>query len=375
VRMTAPDATFLRWGAANFILHSDYHASVGEGAYSSSPIGTGPFQLTDWVRGQSLSLAAFEDYFEGRPFLDGITIRVLTEPSARAAALSDGSTDATFQLDLRDALDVAEDPAFTTFEMPGLDCNHFPLNNLHPVLSNRSVRRGMMYALDRERMVDEIYQGAATIATSHLTPALEQWYEPDVPRYSYDVERAVEVLEEGGWTAGGDGIRQREGERLSFTCTTIAGDERRRRQAELAREMFATVGIEMNLEESDVASILDGMRTATLDASLFNWTYGGWNGDPDTRSTLHSGAFNNFSNYYDGRIDARLINGLAEMDQESRRLIYGQIQRIVAEEVPFLYVMFWHVFFHFSGRVGGLPESARFGPRLFRLLREVWLEE
>jgi peptide/nickel transport system substrate-binding protein len=375
VRMTAADATFLRWGAAKAILPSEYHERVGAGPYSASPIGTGPFRFADWARGQSITLEAFDDYFEGRPMIDRITFRVLTDQSARAAALRDGEVDAAFDLQLRDALDLTNLAEFTTFALPGLDLNHFPLNNQHPVLSDRAIRRAMMYALDRDRMIDEIYSGAATPATSHLSPVLEQWYEPDVPRYPTDRDRAIEVLEEAGWTVGGDGVREREGTRLSFICTTIAGDERRRRQAEMAREMLADVGIEMQLAESDVPSILEGMRTGELDASLFNWTYGGWNGDPDTRSTLHSGAFNNFHHFHDGRVDARLLNGLTTMEHQARREIYGQIQRIVAEEVPFLFIMFWHGFYHFGPRVGGLPESARWGLRLFRLTREMWVSE
>ena len=102
------------------------------------------------------------------------------------------------------------------------------------------------------------------------------------------------MLDGAGWTAGSDGIRAKDGQNLSFTITTISGDQARRPIAELAQLMFADVGVDVQLEEAPVATILQGMREGTMDASLYNWTYGSAV-EPDPFSTLHSTGGNNFA--------------------------------------------------------------------------------
>ena len=82
---------------------------------------------------------------------------------------------------------------------------------------------------------------------------------------------------------------------MSFTCTTITGDTARRPIAELAQQMLKEVGVDMQLQEAPVSAILEGMRNGTMDASLFNWTYGSV--DPDPSSTLRSDGGSNFCRY------------------------------------------------------------------------------
>ncbi len=376
VRLKEPDAAFSPHVASTMIVPAHYHGEIGEDAFKSKPIGTGPFKLKEWRAAEFTEVEAFEDHFRGRPHLDSIRLNVVPEASVRAIALETGDADTSvWPLVIEDSLRLAEDERFTTYVTSGLALNHFPLNNTHPILSDKRVRQAMMHAIDRQAVIDDIFSGAAKIATANLSPALEAYYTPDVPQYPYDPERAAALLEEAGWTLGGNEIREKDGQRLTFTCTTITGDQARRPEAEVVQQYLREVGIDMQLKEAPVATILEQMRAGTMDASLFNWTYGGDQGDPDAMVTLRSNGVNNFSHFTNDRVDQLLQQGLTALDKEQRAQTYKEIQQIVAEEVPFLYMMFWDIYTVFSDRIQGLPQELLTPEEVYTRAYTFWIDE
>ena len=373
VNMSEPNAAFLRVTATNFIVPAHYHSEVGEETYRTAPIGTGAFTLKEWRPAEFTELEAFDDHFRGRPNIDVLRLDVVPEPSVRAIALETGDADsAVWPLLVENNLRFVDDPGFTVYRTATLAVNHFPLNNETPVLSDKRVRQAMMYAIDRQQVIDDIFSGAAVVAQTNLSPALDFYFNPDTAQYPYDVDQAMVLLDEAGWVPGDDGVRVQDDARLSFTCTVISGDQARRPEAEVVQQYLAAVGIEMILEEAPVASILEGMRTGTMECSLFNWTYGA--ADPDASATLLSDGGNNFSQFRNERVDELMKAGLVEPDPDKRKVIYDEIQDIVAEEVPFIYMMYWDWFNVFSGRVKGLPETALNGSNLYRKANEWWVE-
>src|SRR5690606_31631519 len=132
-------------------------------------IGTGPFKLQEWRAAEFTVVEAFEDHFRGRPHLDTIRLNVVPEASVRAIALETGDADnSVWPLVTEDELRLAETGMFTTFVTSALAVNHFPLNNGHPALADKNVRKAMMHAIDRQAVIDDIFSGAATLATSNL---------------------------------------------------------------------------------------------------------------------------------------------------------------------------------------------------------------
>ena len=356
ITMAQPNAAFLVNAATSWIVPADYHAEVGEDTYRTAPIGTGAFKLKEWVAAEYTLLEANEDYFLGRANVDFLRQEVVPEPSVRAIALETGDAHyATWPLLVEDSIRLRDSgEGYQVFATPANSVKHFPLNNDNPVLSDKHVRQAMMHALDRQRIIDDLWNGAAEIATANLTPSAP-YYNPNVKTYDYNPDTAMALLEEAGWTVGDDGVREKDGAKLSFTCTTITGDQARRPIAELAQQLFKEVGIEMLLEEAPVASITEAMRKGEMDASLYNWTYGSAV-DPDASTTLRSDGANNFSHFKNDRVDELMDAGLVEIDPEKRRQYYDEIQEIVAEEVPFLFLQYDSWFDVFRPEVTGLPE-------------------
>ncbi len=379
VTLEQPNAAFLTRAGQAGIVAEHHHGKIGEDAYKADPVGTGPWVLKEWRAAEFTECEAFADYWEGAPNMDGIRENIVPEASVRAIALENKEADsAVWPLVTDDHLRFRDDPEFSDYTVQvtsSVAINHFPMNNEHPALSDKSVRQAMMFALDRESIRDDLWRGLAVLATSNLSPALEFYYEPDVALYPHDPEKAAALLDEAGWTMGSDGVREKDGVKLEWTCTIITGDQARRPEAELAQSNFKDVGMNMSIEEAPVATIQEGQRSGTIDMSLYNWTYGGGSGEPDGSNTLRSDARNNWSLYKNPRMDELVDAGLVETDPEARKVIYSEVQKIVAEDVPFLFVKYWDWFNIFTPRVKGLPENPLVAGNQYMYLNEMWLDD
>lgn len=371
VNMESINAAFLTNAGEVPIVPAAYHAEVGEDTFRTQPIGTGAFSVREWRAAEFTELEAFPEHFRGAPSVQTIRLEVVPEPSVRYISLITGDAQSSvWPLLVEDSLSFEDDPDFRLVRTLANSVRFIPLNNELPQLSDVRVRRAMLHALDRQRIIDDLWNGTAVIAHANLSPKNVFFHNPDVPQYPYDQEAAVALLEEAGWTVGADGIREKDGMRLSFTCTTITGDQARRPIAELSQQMLRQVGIDMQLAEAPIASILEGLRNGTLEASLFNWTFGS-TPEPDPSATLLSDGGNNFNRYSNPEMDDLILRGLQTVDLEERRAIYFRIQEIVAEDVPFLYLHFDEWMNVFSNEVEGLPEEILSGdPVYFRAFEQ-----
>ncbi|HEX5502714.1 MAG TPA: ABC transporter substrate-binding protein [Thermomicrobiales bacterium] len=377
VKMTAPNAAFIARGATTFIVQSKYHAQVGEKKYRTAPIGTGAFKLKEWVAADHTTVAAFDQHFRGRPYLDSIVEQVVPEPSVRTIALETGKADSSVWVLLAadDLKLMKETDKFTSFRTVSVAVNHFPINNERPYFADKQVRQALLHAIDRQKVIDTVFQGAAVIADSNIAPNLKAWYNPNVPKYAYDPAKAKAMLDAAGWTVGADGVRAKGGQKFSFTCFVFTGDQARKPEAEIVQQELKAVGVDMKIQEAPVTNVNDQLLAGKIDAALFNWTYGGSGGDPDASTSLRSDGGSNFSHYKNPQVDQLLDQGLKEVDPQKRKTIYDQIQQIVAEDVPFLYMMYWNWFNHFTKRIQGLPKTALSGGQLYRKANEWWIAQ
>lgn len=364
VNLSGPDAAFLARAAQQFIIPEHHHSAIGEDAYKSDPIGTGPFMLSEYRAAEFTEVVRFDDHFRGAPKLDGVRENIVPEPSVRAIALETGEADSSvWALNVEDNIRLQESGELKTYVTSSVAVNHFPMNNTRPYFAEKEVRQALIHALDRELIRDELWQGLAVLATANLSPALEFYYEPDVKQYPYDPDLAQQILDDAGWTVGSDGVREKDGVKLEWTIAVIAGDQARRPEAEFAQASWNAIGCNVSIEDTTAASA--GMRDGTHDMALYNWTYGGGSGEPDASNTLRSDALNNFSHYQNPEMDELLDAGLRETDPDARREIYSQVQKLVAEDVPFIYVKFWDWFNFFNNRIGNLPEDVLAGSQIY----------
>ena len=354
VTLTAPNAAFNARVASTSILPSAYHKQVGQEAYAQKPMGTGPYTVNSFSPSEKVLLDAWDGHFRGRPHVDQLEIDVVPEPSVRAEALDNGQADnSIWQLTPEDDERLTGDDKFQSYIQLNFAVNHIVLNNTSPILSDKAVRQAMMWAIDRQTLVDDIFLGQAIVATSNLSPGTGDFYNPNVTQYSYDPDKANQLLDGAGWAKDGD-YRTKNGQQLTFTCYLKTGDAARRAEAEVASDNLKAVGINMVLQEAASTQILDQLPKGQIEAGLFNWTYGDGS-DPDGSTELSSTGANNFSRFQNAQVDDLLKQGLAALTHEERIPIYQQIQQIVSDEVPFLYLTYLKTSTHYANRVKGLP--------------------
>ena len=358
------------------IVPKHVHEKVGEKQYKTAPVGTGPYKFMEQKLGDHVTLAAFDDYWGGRPYIDLWRENIVPETSVRAIALRTGDADSsTWPLAPEDTLNFIKDPKFQTYRAPGVAVNHFPLNVTHPLLSDKRVRQAMMYAMDRDAMVTDLLKGLAVKATGNLSPALDFYYEPNVTLYPHDPAKATALLKDAGWTPGSDGIlANAQGQKFSVVCTVFSGDALRKSEAEIAQRNFKDVGIDMQLKELETSAALVAERNGDYDIGLFNWTYGGSNGDPDAQA-LYKGNTNNWAHWDNPDAQKLLDAGAAEVDPEKRKKIYSDLQKLISVEVPFLYVMYWETVLFFNKRIKGMPDKATNPYWLYQNFAKYWIEE
>jgi peptide/nickel transport system substrate-binding protein len=333
-----------------------YHAEVGDDGFRTNPIGTGAFRSRPGAPPSSPSSSpspTTSAAAAGRR----LRLEVVPEPSVRYIALLTGDAHASvWPLTAEDA-SSSRRPGFRSARTNCNSPRFIPLNT-----RCRSSRTGAC-----ARRCSPRSTGSASSTSSR---AVSAWWPrrtsrrttpstPDVAQYPFDPERARSLLEEAGWVAGSDGIRSRDGQRLSFTCTTISGDQARRPMAELSQIFLRNVGVEMQLAEAPVASILEGLRRGNLEASLFNWTHGTLV-DPSPTSTLRSDGGDNFTATTTPRWTADR-RGPADRRPRARRPIYVRTQEIYAEDVPALYLHYNQTVNGLLERMQGLPDDILVG--------------
>lgn len=307
--------------------------------FNSNPIGTGPFKFVEWVKDDHLLHEAFDDYFQGRPRIDKYVYRIVEDQTAEFAALQTGESDwsgltAALWEEAQTVPNI-KPKAYDNFNFTFYTTNLDPEKS--PFFQDKRVRQAMLYALDREAMVESIIFGLGKVADSTIPPI--SWaHNPDnEPVYRYDVEKAKALLDEAGVVdTDNDGIRELpDGTPVSFTINTNAGNQERESVITAMQQYWAEIGFEATPEPVEWNTLL-AMLTENFDYDVIVVGFR-WGVDPDQKAMWHTDAYQagfNMNKYSNPDLDKILDDALATLDQEERKALYFEMQRILAEELP-----------------------------------------
>jgi peptide/nickel transport system substrate-binding protein len=307
--------------------------------FGDHPVGTGPYKFVRYAVDDQLVLAPFADYFGGAPQNAGIVIRVLPDDTMRGLELRKGSIDLVVNDLPPDIVHQLGDHGFKVAASPGLDYSYLGVNMRDPVLKDKRVRHAIGYAIDRHAIVEYLRRGLARPATG-LIPSLAWAYEPDVFQFTFDPAKAKQLLDEAGYKdPDGDGPRPRL--RLSLK---VSNAEETRLQATVIQEELAKVGIDLDVRSYEFATMYADVLKGNFQLFSLQWV-GGAMVDPDIlRRVFHStqtppAGFNR--GYYNNpEVDRLLDLASAAASEGERKKYYGDVQRIVADDAP--YISLWN---------------------------------
>ena len=279
--------------------------------FNTDPIGTGPYKLVEWKRGDSLTFEAFEDFYKGAPKIKNMTWKIIPEGSSRTIALEAGEIDFIVEVEAMDADRLKENSDLKVISFEHTSHNWLMLNNEVPGLDNQNVRHAINSAIDKESVVTVAYNGLATPSWT-ATPSNFAGT-TDENADTYDVEKAKQYLEESGVDPA------------SVKFSIICSDDTKKRAGEVVQANLKEIGINCEIESMDLATYLSATAEGDYTAAIGGYT------SSDLLSYVvgvyHSSSINasNKTRLRDAEVDALIDQAKTTLDENERVAIFEKL--------------------------------------------------
>ena len=319
------------------IMDADYIEQYGLdlGTSAEGENGTGPFKVVSWERDQEIVVERFDDYFGTPAKLQTVVYTVIPEAASRVIALETGEVDVIDKPTDEDLARLEADTEnFTVLRKPTISQRLFRFGCNDPIISNTKVRQAIVYAIDRQAIIDALFTGSAYPSTAPLAPVTFGY--SDLGEIEQDLELAKSLLAEAGYPDGFD--------------TKIVTTERYQNGIELAEiisQQLAEIGINAKIEVwewSALSASWNGITADEFDQPIFIMGAGPSMRDADgglrgLYTTSETGLNDrNYGFYSNAEVDALIEQGMQETDQQKRVEIYKEAMEILYREDP---VAFW----------------------------------
>lgn len=308
--------------------------------FNRHPIGTGPFKFDSWQTNQSVRLVRNTDYWGIGPWLDALEFRSMPDPTIMRLAFESHQLD-LFEVSITPwALKAyRSDPRFTTLTIPGFNYNYIGWNLRKPIFRDQRVREALALGLDVASIIKYLSYGAGTQSTGIFVP--EFWFaSKDIQPLPYDPDAARRLLDEAGWKPGPDGIRQKDGNRLSFKIITNQGNEVRKDIATLAQDSYRKLGIEVRIEIYEWAVFIERfVKKNEFDALVLGWiTPPNWDQFVLWHSSQTKQDLLNYTGYQNPRTDELLLALREEYDRERIAELASELQELIYHDQPMAFL-------------------------------------
>jgi peptide/nickel transport system substrate-binding protein len=330
-----PDPLFLVIPARDWaMIPTEYFNEVGLAGIEENPVGTGPFKFVEWVKGERVVLEAFEDYWdEGFPKVASVTFRPIPESSTRLAAIQTGEIHIANRLSSEEAQSLLGVENVQVVRYPVDRVFYIAFNNLTSGIGEPTedvlVRQAMNYAVDRQAIIDALFDGFADLSTGFMTPE-NLGYNDAIDPYPYDPEMAQELLEEAGYPDGFEiGFACPIGAYTNFeqVCQAVAGYlEDVGITPEGGEIQFMESGQYWDLEANKELPPLFGDSWSTADGEALNRLIGAVTPDAS------------YAAWSDPTIVDYIDQISVEVDQEARAALYMELHQYMYDNPPFIYL-------------------------------------
>lgn len=313
------------------ILNEKAVEEGGEDYGVTTAIGTGAFVFDEWVTGSKVVTSRYEDYWGDAPEIDGIEFSTVADPSVRLIELESDAVDIAYDISPSDLDAVEENEDLTLLNTPNLGSEYlgFNVKNDTP-LQDVKVRQAIAHAVDVEAIIDAVYMGVGEIMSGPINELVFGFNEGLDP-IEYDLETAEKLLDEAGYPDGG------------FTLSLFVGDnsQERIRVSQVLAEDLAKIGIDVEVTQMEWGAYLDATAVGESDMFLLGWTTVTTDADYGLYPLFHSNSFGEAGNrsfYANDRVDELLDLGRYTSDQDERLAYYEEVQEIIHEELPWVFL-------------------------------------
>lgn len=359
----APFVAVLAVGHAK-IVPKDVVEQQGD-AFGQHPVGTGPFKFVRWDRGKEIVLGGNADYYDAPPKLARLVYRIFPGEQRdqmweefQRGNLEDAPIPAR-----ADRRALASGP-YTYIKRPMISVKFYGVNTRTRPLSDRRVRQALIYALDREEIVQDVYRGQFAFARGILPPGT-QGFNPRLSGYPYDPQRARELLAEAGYP-GGRGL-------APIAIWSSVKREDVVREQERIKRALAAVGIPAEVRYlTDWPAFSRMLEEGKPPVFMYGWYADVPDPDNFLFKLFHSRGARNFFGYANPVVDDVLLRARSEQDIQRRVELYRRAEQLILEDAP-LIPIFHHTYERvFQSYVRAIEVSGLGDPYI--PFRKIWLE-
>lgn len=367
--MASPYAPYPSILASTFIVPKHILSAVDDpntAPFNNAPVGTGPFKWSERVAGDYITLVANDEYWGEGPHLERLVFKYIPDVTVLNTQFQTGDIDVIglqgISPDRKAEADELEGKTVVLAASATIETITFNLER--PQFKDPAVRRALYLAMDKAAIIDALYYGLPKPTESYM-PQQSYFYNDNLPQHEFDIEKANQILDEAGWVRGSDGIRSKDGVRLSFSNSTTAGNKTREQMQQFLQQSFAEIGVEMTIANFPPAVMWgEYWGNSQFDSVVVGLPFL-TGSDPDTSVYFKSDAISaqggvgqNTWQYKNEKVDDLLDQGGGLFVQEDRKEIYQEIQRIIRDDLPFLPIFqYVRVRGHKDNLVGYTPNT------------------
>jgi peptide/nickel transport system substrate-binding protein len=344
--------------------YNDAKGSFNTAPFQTAPVGSGPFRFVVWDRGSDVKLAAFDQYFLGKPGLREVIYKVIPDGNTLVTQLKTHEIDLGFNLSATTWDSERNIPGTVATSPVVYSWTHIDFNLRRPLFADVAVRRALTYALDRPTLLDKVQHGLGALADTFINPVLSPTYaNPDVMRYPYDPVKARALLDADGWKVGPDGIRTKNGARLAFTFSTQVESTGGVALEAQAQSYWHAIGADVTIKNYPTSQFFANDLSGILTSGKYDVATYAWAGAADIdQSAIYSGDYlapkgQNFIYWRNALATAKMTDANNTVDEARRIADYRVVQAEFAKDDPSIIMWFRKEPIVYNSDLKGITET------------------
>ncbi|HET9393992.1 MAG TPA: peptide ABC transporter substrate-binding protein [Candidatus Rubrimentiphilum sp.] len=331
---------------------------LAQAPFNAAPsVGDGPYRFVSWRRGESLLYVANERYWRGAPKTKRLDIRVIPDPATNLVLLQSRELDWNLIAPVQQRTLQSHHEIVYRYVTTGVVAG-LTLNLSHPPLNDPRVRRALAMSIDRGAISRKITLGRYPV-TDAIQPQFSWAYDRSVKEPGYDPPCADTLFDAAGWRRGSDGVRHKNGQPLTLVYVQFKETTTGMRVATAVQAQLRQRGINVEMKTISNAQLFlphtGVLASGNYDLAYVPFTMGS---DPDDSSILACRAPSNYMRYCNPRVDALERSALASTSRTQRKGLYGHIERIVAADVPIIYLFNANYIYAYRSQLAGFYPNA-----------------
>jgi len=328
--------------------------------FNMHPVGTGPYILKEWKTSQYLILEANKNYFLGKPKINRIIYRIIPDGTTRFLELENGTLDMASLTPIQYMYEFngALKKRYNVYLEPSSGYTFLAFNLREPLFKNIEIRKAIELAINREKIKDVILFKYGIVANS-IYPINSPYFSKG-KNTEYNPKKALHLLKKNGFTLGKDGYLRKDGRIFEFSIITNSDNPQRKYASIMIQEYLKRIGIKVDIRMLEWQAFIKLVNERHFDCVLLGWSL---SSDPDEYSIWHSksdtkGGFN-FTGFNNKKVDKLIEEGRVTFDKKRRRVIYLKINRLITQEIPYIFLYYPISITVVNKRIKGIkPEKA-----------------